>query len=250
MDLFQAGFLSAAGLVAGIVNGVAGGGSLVSFPALLAAGYPALGANVTSTVGIWPGYLGGTAGFRREVNEQTGRIRQISVTTLAGAVVGAVLLLTTPSGWFRQLAPFFILGACLLFACQPILARRLRGRGAGAGTRPGLLRAGTFFSAVYGSYFGAGLGVLLLGVLGLALPDRLIRLNGLRSVVSLGINSVAVVVFAIAAPVVWTAVALMAVTSLVGGFLGANFARWLPAPVLKALVIALGVATAVRLFVG
>lgn len=250
MDIGQAGFLSAAGLVAGIVNGVAGGGSLVSFPALLAAGYPALGANVTSTVAIWPGYLGGTAGFRREVGEQTRRIRQVGGTTLAGAIIGAVLLLTTPSGWFRHLAPFFILGACVLFALQPLLARRLRARDVPGGGRPALLHAGSFCSAVYGSYFGAGLGVLLLGVLGLALPDRLLKLNGLRSVLSLGINSVAVVVFAAAAPVAWSAVALMAATSLAGGFLGANFARWLPAPALKVLVIALGLVTALRLLIG
>lgn len=250
MDVAQAGFLSAAGLVAGLVNGVAGGGSLVSFPALLAAGYPALGANVTSTVAIWPGYLGGTAGFRREVRAQQDRIRQIGLTTLVGAGCGAALLLTTPSGFFRQVAPFLILAACGLFAFQPILARRLRERGGEDGTHPALLHAGTFCSALYGSYFGAGLGVLLLGVLGLALPDRLLRLNGLRSVMSLGINSVAVVIFALAAPVAWTAVALMAVASLVGGFVGANLARYLPAGILKLVVIGLGLATAARLLAG
>lgn len=250
MDLGQAAFLSIAGLAAGVVNGVAGGGSLVSFPALLAAGYPALGANVTSTVAIWPGYLGGTAGFRREVSQQTGRLRQMGGTTLLGALVGSVLLLTTPHDWFRHLAPFLILGACLLFALQPLLARRLGARDASSATHVVLLQVGTFCCAAYGSYFGAGLGVLLLGVLGLALPDRLLRLNGLRSVLSLGINTVAVVIFTAAAPVAWAAVALMAVTSLAGGFLGANFARWLPAPALKLLVIALGVTTALRLLAG
>lgn len=249
MFIAQAGFLSAAGLIAGLVNGAAGGGSLISFPALLAVGYPALGANVTSTVAIWPGYLGGTAGFHREVGDQRDRVRSVALTTFFGSVMGAVLLLTTPGADFRRVAPYLIIAACVLFAGQPVLTRYVRSRGSTRELHPALLHTGTFCCAIYGSYFGAGLGVLLLGVLGVALPDHLLRLNGLRAVLSLGINSVAVAIFAIAAPVAWSAVAIMGVTSLVGGYFGARFARWLPAIALRALVISLGLFAATRLLI-
>jgi hypothetical protein len=115
-----------AGLGAGVVNGAAGGGTLVSFPALLVVGYPAITANVTSTVGIWPGYLGGTAGFRSEVSDQWDRLRSLAATVILGAVVGGVLLLTTPSDDFRRLAPYLLLFSCALFAVQSLLSRRIR----------------------------------------------------------------------------------------------------------------------------
>lgn len=247
MTLAHALLLLVAGLGAGLVNGAAGGGSLISFPALLAVGYPALIANVTSTVAIWPGYLGGTAGFSREIKDQYDRIRRVAPTTICGAVVGAVLLLTTPSTDFRRVAPYLILGACALFISQPSLTKFFRSRNAGGELHPAVLHVGTFCCAIYGSYFGAGLGVLLLGVLGLALPDKLVKINGLRAVMSLGINSIAVVIFVIAASVAWSAVAIMCVASLIGGYLGARFAKWLPAKVLRVLVVSLGLVAAVRL---
>jgi hypothetical protein len=247
MNVGQLTFLAFAGLAAGTVNGVAGGGSLISFPALLAVGLPPIVANVTSTVAIWPGYLGGVAGFRREVGGQRERIRSLASTTLIGAVAGAILLLTTPSTDFSRLAPYLILLACTMFAVQPILRRKIGHRSA-TETHLYLMHVGTFLGAVYGAYFGAGLGVFLLGVLGVALPDDLQHINALRSVLALIINTIAALIFATAGRTVWSAVAVMAAGSLIGGFFGATFARRLPAGAFRIIVIALGVAAAIRLF--
>lgn len=254
--------------MAGGINGIAGGGSLVSFPALLAVGQPALAANVTSTVGIWPGYLGGVFGFRRELADQAGRIRSLLPATLGGAAAGAVLLLTTSADAFEALTPFLILLACAMFAAQPVLSRRIAerdevdepaeapvpprgGGGVGDRRRPADRRAaaqiGTFVSAVYGAYFGAGLGIVLLAVLGTLLPDRLVRTNGLRGALSLLTNTVAALIFVVRAPVAWGAAGLLAGSSLVGGYAGARFSRRIPAPVLRGFVIAVGVVAAGRL---
>jgi len=239
--------LSLAGLGAGLVNGAAGGGTLVSFPALLAAGYPALTANVTSTVGIWPGYLGGVAGFRREVVNQRARARSLLGTVVAGAALGGALLLTTPSKDFRLLAPFLLLFASFLFAVQPVLGSWLaRGQG-GHRSHKLLLHAGCFVAATYGSYFGAGLGVVLLAVLALATPEPLVRVNGLRAVLALIINTVAVVIFVAQAHVAWVAAGLMDASALVGGYVGARVARRAPTVVLRTAVVALGLVTAISL---
>jgi uncharacterized membrane protein YfcA len=242
--------IALAGFGAGLINGIAGGGSLVSFPALIAVGHTALVANVTSSVGIWTGYLGGVAGFRTELASQAARVRALAPVALAGGLAGAVLLLVTPSDLFRDLAPILILLACGLFALQPRLAARMRARPrrptpTGVLARPALL--GTFAAAIYGGYFGAGLGVILLAVLGLALDDELVRINGLRGVLALLVNTIAVVVFAVRADVAWGAAGILAVTALVGGYAGARLSRRLPVPVLRAVVITFGVVAALRL---
>lgn len=247
--------LAVAGLAAGLVNGVAGGGSLISFPALLAVGHTAVVANVTSTVGIWAGYVGGVAGFRRELAAQGDRVRALTPVALAGGLTGAVLLLVTPGHVFEDLAPLLVLLACALFALQPRIARRLRerppprprARSAGLSV---LALVGTYLAAIYGGYFGAGLGVVLLAVLGLALDDELIRINGVRGVLSLIVNSIAVVVFVVGADVAWHDAGVLTVTSLVGGYLGARLSRRLPAPVFRVVVIGLGLVAAVRLLFG
>lgn len=239
--------LAAAGVVAGIFNGVAGGGTLISFPVLLGLGYPALTANVTSTVGIWPGYLGSVAGFRAEIGDQRDRVRSLVPAACGGAIVGAALLLTTPSSDFDRLAPWLVLFASVLFAAQPVLVRLLGGSGHDHRTRRALLFGGTFLSAVYGGYFGAAMGIMLLAVLGLALPDTLARTSGLRSILSVLVNGVAAVVFLVHGSLAWDAVGLLAAGSLCGGWLGARIARRLPAPALRVVVIVIGVATAVKL---
>lgn len=238
--------IALAGLGAGLVNGVAGGGTLVSFPALLAVGYPALTANVTSTVGIWTGYLGGTAGFRREVMDQKQRLAALAPTVVAGAVAGGILLLTTPSGDFKVIAPYLLLLSCLLFAAQPFVRKWLSGRDK-VSSHAVLMHVGMFFASVYGAYFGAGLGVVMLAVLGTALPDPLVRINGLRSVLALVVNTVAVVIFVVHAHVAWTAAALMTGCALVGGYIGSRLSRRVPPAALRAVVITLGLVTAVRL---
>jgi uncharacterized membrane protein YfcA len=237
------------GVGAGFFNGVAGGGSLISFPLLLALGYPALTANVTNTVGIWPGYAGGAAGFRQEISGQRGRLIQLTPVAVAGGIAGAILLLTTSSAVFRSLAPWLVLGASLLFAAQPLLRKALGGSDHAPRTRPVLLTAGTFLASIYGGYFGAGLGVMLLAILGLALPDSIVRTSGLRTALSILVNGTAAVVFLIHRGLAWDAVGLLAAGSFVGGWFGARVAISIPATALRIVVVAVGLATVVKLLV-
>ena len=233
--------LGLAGLLGGAVNSVAGGGSLISFPALLAVGYPSVTANVTNTVAMWPGYVGATAAYRRELEGQRPRLVVLGITSVAGGIVGAVLLLTTPASIFKTAVPFLILLACGLFAVQPLATRKLANRQTGSREhRSVALHAAVFLAAVYGAYFGAGLGIILLAVLGLVIADTLQRLNGLKQVMSIIINSVAVVAYGIFGHVAWSAVAIMAVASLVGGRLGGSFARELSPVLLRSVVLVFG----------
>jgi uncharacterized protein len=237
-----------AGVGAGIFNGVAGGGSLISFPILLGLGYPALTANITNTVGIWPGYLASAAGYRREIGDQSQRLLQLTPVALAGGIAGALLLLTTSAATFDSVVPWLVLGAAALFAVQPALRRALD-RGAHPRTRPVLLVAGVFAASVYGGYFGAAMGVMFLAVLGLALPVSLAHTSGLRAVLSMIVNGIAAVVFIIHGGLAWEAVGLLALGSLVGGYVGARLALALPAPALRAVVVVIGVGTAIKLLV-
>jgi uncharacterized protein len=250
LDAARDAILLLAGFGAGLFNGVAGGGTLISFPVLLALGYPALVANVTSTVGIWPGYLGGVAGFRREIADQRDRFKVLGPLTVAGAAIGAVLLLTTPSSAFTRLAPWLVLFASALFALGPFLNRRLAGHDGANRTRPVALGAGMFLAAVYGGYFGAAMGVIMLAVLGLTLPDTLARASGIRTVLSVAANGIAAIVFIIHGQLQWAAAGLLAIGCLVGGYAGAAAARRLPALALRVVVIAIGLATGIRLLVG
>jgi uncharacterized protein len=238
------------GVGAGIFNGVAGGGSLISFPLLLALGYPALTANVTNTVGIWPGYAAGAAGFRTEISGQRERLVQLSPVCLLGGIAGAILLLTTSSAAFRSIAPWLVLGASILFAAQPLLRRALAGSAhAPPRTRPVFLTVGTFVASVYGGYFGAGLGVMLLAILGLALPDSIVRTSGLRTALSILVNGTAAAVFMIHGGLAWKAVGLLAAGSLVGGWIGARVALAISATALRVVVVVVGLATVVKLLV-
>lgn len=246
----RATLVAVAGLAAGVVNGVAGGGTMVSFPSLLALGYPALTANMTSTVGIWPGYVGGIAGFREEIGDQRRTVVALAPAAVVGAACGAVLLLTTSQALFAHLAPWLVLGATVLFAVQPIVSRGLAHVSGHHPTRRVLMQGGTFVTSVYGGYFGAGMGVLLLAVLGIALPDTLVRSSGLRAALSVVVNAVAALVFIARGTLVWDVVGLLAAGSLVGGWVGSTVARRLPAPALRAVVVVIGAATAAKLLAG
>lgn len=251
MDLTEALVLAVAGFGAGAVNGMAGGGSLITYPALLATGHSALVANVTNTVGILPGYIGGAAGFRDHLHSQRHRVRQLAPWALAGGLVGSLLLLATSERLFESLAPVLILGACALFAAQPRLnravSRRRHDAEDDASPVPRAATLGVLAASVYGGYFGAGIGVIFLAILGTVLIDPLHRINALRGVLSLLVNVVAVVVFCIAADVAWDAVSVLAVTSLVGGYVGARTSLRLPAPVLRGAVLLFGLLAAARL---
>jgi uncharacterized protein len=254
----QIALLAGAGLLAGAVNAVAGGGSLISFPALLAVGYPALTANVTNSVALTPGYFGGTLGYRRELEGQRRRILALGAISAAGAVLGAFLLVVSSAEFFERVVPFLIFLACGLLAAQTRLARLVRNRResvAPAGDPPDTdphtvpLFAAQFLAAIYGAYFGAGVGIMMLAILGIFLADNLQRLNALKGLLSLLINGIAAVYFILFADVRWVAVAIMAVTSLLGGQLGVVLARRLNDQALRWLVIAFGVAVGLRLLV-
>jgi uncharacterized protein len=258
----QIALLAGAALVAGAVNAVAGGGSLLSFPALLAVGYPALTANVTNTVALTPGYFGGTLGYRRELEGQRTRVVALGATSAVGAVLGAFLLLISSAELFERIVPFLIFLACGLLAAQPRLARLVRERrqdrggpppaagdpaGADGHTLP--LFAAQFLAAAYGAYFGAGVGIMMLAILGIFVADSLQRLNALKGLLSLLINLIAAVAFVLFAAVSWVAVVVMAAGSLLGGQLGVVLARRLDDRALRWLVIAFGVAVGLRLMV-
>ncbi len=238
--------LVATGLGAGVINGVAGGGTLLSFPALLGLGYPPLAANVTSTVGIWPGYLGGAAGFGPEVADQRQLLARLAPAAVAGAAGGSALLLTTPATTFAAAAPWLVLAASVLYALQPLVARWL-GRHATARRRQRALLVGTLVASLYGGYFGAGLGVVLLALLGLTVPQSVARTTGLRTAVSVAVNGVAAAIFLGAAPVALEAAGLLALGSLVGGVAGARAVRRLPAGTFRAIVVLVGLATVAKL---
>ena len=237
--------LAAAGFAAGSINAVAGGGSLVSFPALVASGLTPLAANVTNTVSVWPGYLGSVAAYRSEIAPQRQRATALGATAVAGGAVGSVILLTAPDAVFESIVPVLIVLGCVLLAVQPrvsaVIARR---SAAGGRPRTVALHVAPFCAAVYGAYFGGGLGVILLAVLGIFLAEHIQRINGLKSLLSLVINTVALVAFSVFAPVAWTSVAVVAPASLAGGYLGAGVARRLGATALRWTVIGFGLVVA------
>jgi uncharacterized membrane protein YfcA len=245
-----ADLLVAAGvaLVAGVVNSIAGGGSLILFPTLVALGLGTVAANVTNSLAQWPGYLGGVAGFRAEYTGQRRRLVRLGAVAVLGGIVGSILLLTTPSEAFDSVVPVLVLLASLLLAVQPLITRRLAGEQAGGTERdPGWLYAALFLATTYGGYFGGALGVILVGVLGIGL-GRLKLANALKSALSAVTATVTLVVFGIFGPVDWAVVAVAAPASLVGGFLGARIATRIPVLPLRVLIVTFGIAVSVYLF--
>lgn len=249
MNVGTAAFLAGAGFLAGAVNAVAGGGSLIVFPALVAGGLGTLAANVTNSVALWPGYIGGVLGFRSELAGQRSRAAALAGLAVAGAAVGCVLLLATPPSAFDIVVPFLVLFASLLLAAQPRIAAALGRPSADHRDARRVLYPAVALAAVYGGYFGGALGVILIGTLALTVQDSLRRLNALKSVLSLVVATVTVFVFGVFGPVDWAAVAVVAPASLLGGFAGARAARRLNDRVLRWCVVGFGLVVAVLLFV-
>lgn len=244
----DAGLIAVAGFLAGGVNAVAGGGSLISFPALVASGLAPLDANVTNTTAVWPGYLGGASAYRRELSDQRVRLRALGITGALGGVVGSVILLAAPDAVFDAVVPFLVLLGSALVLVQRRVAAYVQARAATARRDAVQLHAAVFAASVYGAYFGGGLGVILIAVLAMFVADHLQRLNGLKAALSLVINTIAVVAFALFGPVHWLSVAIVAPASLVGGYAGGRAARRLSADGLRAVVVVFGVVVAVWLF--
>ena len=241
--------LATAGFLAGALNAAAGGGSLISFPALIAVGYPPLTANVTNNIAVAPGYVTGATGYRRELRGQGHRILPLTVASAIGSLVGVGLILISSQSAFESIVPFLVLAACVLLAFQPAITRRLEEH-SGDRNRPGSgVLAGQALAAVYGGYFSAALGVVVLAILGLAFDDTLQRLNALKALLQLIIGAVSAVGFALVTPVAWTAVAVVAPASVVGGEVGARLARRVSDRALRVGIVTYGVACAVWLFV-
>ena len=225
------------------MNAVAGGGTLITFPTLVAVGVPAVSANVTNTVALSPGYLGGTYAQREDLRGQGSRLRLLVPAAVVGGLVGGALLLSTGEELFRDLVPFLIIGASVLLAFQDrIRARVTRHLAERAGADPGhaWVVVPAFAASVYGGYFGAGLGVILLAVLGLVLEDSLTRINALKQALSFCVNVTAAVFFMFSGKVVWSAALVMAFGALIGGSLGGRLAGRMRAEVLRRVVVAIG----------
>ncbi|MDQ3762080.1 MAG: sulfite exporter TauE/SafE family protein [Actinomycetota bacterium] len=240
--------LVVAGVLSGTVNALAGGGSLLLFPALLAAGFSPLPANVTNSVAQCPGYVGLALGCRRELRGQRARVLSTAGVAVAGSLVGSLLLLVLPAKVFDAVVPALVALASVLLGVQPWLARWIGEPQPDIPDRRAFLLPVVFLAAIYGGYFGGALGVLLIALLALAAHDDLRRLNAVKGVLSLIISVVSVLVFAIGAPVDWLAVALLAPATLVGGFLGAKLAGRLPAQALRIAVVIVGLAVSIYLF--
>ena len=236
-----------AAFAAGVVNALAGGGTLLSFPMLLALGVPAVSANVTNTVALSPGYFGGTLAQRDDLRGQGRRLRTLMPVAAVGGLAGGALLLWTPERVFELLVPVLIIAAVALLALGDRVKRRVADRMSHAhGAREELVRpaVGIFLAAVYGGYFGGGLGIIVLAVLGVVLVDTMTRLNALKQCTSLVVNVCAALFFVTSGHVLWSAAAVMCVGALVGGFSGGRVAHRLSPRTLQRVVLGIGVAVA------
>ncbi len=236
-----------AGVAAGTINTVVGSGSLITFPTLLAVGYPPVLANVSNSVGLVAGGVSGVYGYRRELSGQRARLLRLGVASAIGGVTGAALLLVLPAAVFGAVVPVLVLLGCGLVVVQPRLVRWLGSRRRAAEHAGPLAWALVALTGVYGGYFGAAQGVLLVAVLGLALDETLQRVNAAKNVLALVVNFVAGVYFVLTTHVAWGAAGLIAVGSVIGGQLGATVGRRLPDPLLRGVIVVIGVAAAIAL---
>ena len=238
-----------AGVAAGTINTVVGSGTLITFPTLLAVGVPPVTANVTNTIGLVPGSVSGAIGYRRELRGQRGRLLRLASASLVGGIIGAVLLLALPAAAFNAIVPVLILLGCVLVLLQPTISRKVAAR---AEHRGGVPEHGALWvwvlvmlTGVYGGYFGAAQGVLLMAIMGIGIQDSLQRLNGTKNVLAGLVNAVAAVIFIAVAEVDWLIAGLIAVGSVVGGQIGATVGRRLPPLALRMVIVTVGVVAVV-----
>jgi uncharacterized membrane protein YfcA len=248
VSLLHAIAIFGAGIAAGTINTVVGSGTLITFPVLLQFGYAPVVANVSNTIGLVPGSAAGAIGYRRELAGQRERVVRLAIASVSGGVVGAVLLLSLPASAFKAIVPAFIVVALILILAQERLSKALAGhRHAGRVHVGPLALLGVFASGVYGGYFGAAQGIMLLAILGLALDDELQRINAVKVVLAGLVNLASGLIFIVAAHVAWLPALLIAAGSMIGGVIGARGGRRLPAPALKLVIVAVGIAAIVRL---
>lgn len=240
-----------AGIGAGTVNTVVGSGSLITFPTLVALGYPPLLANVSNNIGLVPGGMSGVYGYRRELVGQRARLRRLLPASVLGALTGATLLLVLPSSLFDKVVIVLICIALVLVVAQPALSRRLAARRAAGpdGHHDATLGAQVLvaLAGVYGGYFGAAQGIILISILGIMIDDHLQRLNGCKNLLVSSVNAVAAIVFILVTDVDWKVVLAIAVGSVIGGQIGARYGRRLNSSALRGVIVAVGIVAVVRL---
>jgi uncharacterized membrane protein YfcA len=243
--------IALAGLGAGAINTLVGSGTLITFPMLLAFGYAPVTANVSNTIGLVPGSVSGVIGYRRELAGQRRRLLRLGTMSVLGGITGAVLLLVLPASAFKAVVPGFIAIALVLTVMQPRLNRWLAKREIDLERRGSLLAPlAVYATGVYGGYFGAAQGILLLGILGVALAQDLQRTNALKNALAGAVNGVAGVYFMIAAHVAWAPAGIIAGAAILGAQLGARYGRRLPPRALRVIIVIVGVAAIVRLLSG
>jgi uncharacterized protein len=248
VDVGEAIAILLAGMAAGAINVVVGSGTLITFPVLLAFGYAPVTANVSNTIGLVPGSVAGAIGYRRELAGQRARALTFGAMSFLGAITGAVALLVLPPGAFKAIVPIFIVIALVLIIFQTPLQAFIARRHAEVKPHGSALTlVAIYVTGVYGGYFGAAQGIMLLAILGLTLPDDLQRLNALKNVLAGLVNLVAGIVFVFSAHVAWDAAGLIAAGSVTGGVLGARYGRRLSPAALRAVIVVVGVTAIVRL---
>jgi len=245
--LWRLSIFLVAGVAAGISNGVAGGGTFIVFPTMLAMGIGALQANVSSSVGVVPSFVGGIRNFRSELGAHRDLIRALLPSCVLGTAAGCALLLSGSPSTFRLVVPWLIGAGTALFALSPLITKRLAHFHDEHPGRRWALFVGVFVVSIYGGYFGAGLGILLLAVMAVTLPLDIHDIQGIRIVLSIVISSLAAVIFIIRGHLAWDAVYMFMIGTLVGGWLGTLLIRRLSANVVRGLIIATGVVTTLRL---
>ena len=252
MSPWEAVAVVAAGLGAGTINTIVGSGTLITFPVLLAFGLPPVTANVSNTLGLVPGAISGALGYRAELKGQRSRLLRLCTASTLGGLLGAILLLVLPADAFKAIVPVLIGIALVLVVAQPWLAKRLAARPDGSTHAEGgvALLLGIFATGIYGGYFGAAQGVLLLGLMGSLLNEDLQRINAAKNILAVLVNGVAAIVFLFVAPIDWTAALLIAIGSVVGGQIGARVGRRLPPVALRGLIVVVGLVAIAKLLLG
>ncbi|MBT2225845.1 sulfite exporter TauE/SafE family protein [Nonomuraea sp. NEAU-A123] len=251
MTLWEAVAVFAAGIAAGAINAVVGSGSLITFPALVAIGIDPVVANVSNNIGLVPGSFTGAYGYRAELAGQRERLLRLGPASAIGSLIGGILLLFLDPSVFKVVVPVLIGLSCVLVVVQPKLSGWLSARREEADPHGGVvLWLGVLGAGIYGGYFGAAQGVLLIGLLGSFLTEPLQRVNAAKNVLALIVNGTAAVLFILIAHVDWWAVLAVAVGATLGGFIGAKVGRRIPAPVLRGIIVCVGIVAIVKLVYG
>ena len=251
MSLLNELLILSAALIAGLINAIAGGGTLVSFPVLLAVGIPPVVANITNTIALVPGTIGGMWSQRKDFRSQYLRLIRLLPVSVSGGIAGGLLLLNTGESAFKSLIPFLILGATLLLGFQVQIKNWVVSRIGHAHTEhhnPVIMLSLVFVAAIYGGYFGAGLGVILMAVLGLVTDDSLIRLNFLKQALGFAVNLSAAIYFAFSGKVDWMVAFIMIFGSLTGGLIGGRLAGKMKPEILRWIVVSAGLIAATAFF--